>query len=295
MLPQLQSRRFHTLSDEELISCARSYTAVYNMISINALDDEFGARESYRKKLSSLFICLSHRYEKLQDVIQQAKAIDAMLYILNNTGCVFDQQKHEMCFRLFDELTEDYLSDFDQTTYHHNTLYGIMRLIYQFLYGLVPEDAKDDPWLRFARGQVVGWASALSENGEWNGICAEEALQRIILMSMNSYMLLDSHYDTIIQKAYSYYCISRQLQFCRTMELSANEIHYYILMYDTIQQSAVNALGNRKYLNDIAGLLEAQTKQKKGSEALLCRSIVIDNLCNRISDEAQQQMWGNVK
>ena len=51
-------------------------------------------------------------------------------------------------------------------------------------------------------------------------------------MGMNSYMLLDSRHDTIIQKAYSYYCISRQLQFCRTAELTADEIRYYILIYD---------------------------------------------------------------
>ncbi len=120
-------------------------------------------------------------------------------------------------------------------------------------------------------------------------------MQRIILMGMNSYMLLDSRHDTIIQKAYSYYCISRQLQFCRTAELTADEIRYYILIYDAIQQSAVNDPRNRKYLNDIAQLLEAQRMPKNSAEALLCRSIAIDDLCGRISDEAQQQMRANVK
>ena len=120
-------------------------------------------------------------------------------------------------------------------------------------------------------------------------------MQRIILMGMNCYMLLDSRHDTIIQKAYSYYCISRQLQFCRTAELTADEIRYYILIYDAIQQSAVNDPRNRKYLNDIAQLLEAQRMPKNSAEALLCRSIAIDDLCGRISDEAQQQMRANVK
>lgn len=49
ILPQLQSLRFHTVSDEGLIVYTRSYAALYNMVSVNALDNEFGAREIYRK------------------------------------------------------------------------------------------------------------------------------------------------------------------------------------------------------------------------------------------------------
>ena len=102
-------------------------------------------------------------------------------------------------------------------------------------------------------------------------------MQRIILMGMNSYMLLDSRHDTIIQKAYSYYCISRQLQFCRTAELTADEIRYYILIYDAIQQSAVNDPGNRKYLNDIAQLLEAH-HMEKGRRLLQDYDAVMDKV-----------------
>ena len=295
ILPQLQSLRFHTVSDEGLIVYTRSYAALYNMVSVNALDDEFGAREIYRKKLDSLFASLSRRYGNLQGIGLRAEAVDAMLHILNGTGCIVGRQKRDLCFGLFDELTKSYLFDFDETACDHNALYGVMRLIYQFLCWLVPEDAENDPWLGFARNRVAAWATELHENGEWKGIRAEEALQRIILMSMNSYMLLDSRHDAIIQKAYSYYCISRQLQFCRTTELTADEIRYYILIYDAIQQSSVNDPGSRKYLNDLAGLLEVQRMPKSSVEALFCRSIAIDNLCDQISNEAQRRMWANVK
>lgn len=67
ILPQLQSLRFHTVSDEGLIVYTRSYAALYNMVSVNALDNEFGAREIYRKKLDSLFASLSRRYGKFRD------------------------------------------------------------------------------------------------------------------------------------------------------------------------------------------------------------------------------------
>ena len=180
ILPQLQSLRFHTVSDEGVIVYTRSYAALYNMVSVNALDNEFGAREIYRKKLDSLFASLSRRYGNLQGIGLRAEAVDAMLHILNDTGCIVGRQKRDLCFELFDELTAD-------------------------------------------------------------------------------------------------------------------EIRYYILIYDAIQQSAVNAPGSRKYLNDIAGLLEEQRMPKSSVEALFCRSIAIDNLCDQISNEAQRRMWANVK
>ena len=160
ILPQLQSLRFHTVSDEGLIVYTRSYAALYNMVSVNALDDEFGAREIYRKKLDSLFASLSRRYGNLQGFGLRAEAVDAMLHILNDTGCIVGRQKRDLCFELFDELTKSYLFDFDETAYDHNALYGVMRLIYQFLCWLVPEDAENDPWLCPEPGCRMGYGAA---------------------------------------------------------------------------------------------------------------------------------------
>lgn len=97
ILPQLQSLRFHTVSDEGLIVYTRSYAALYNMVSVNALDNEFGAREIYRKKLDSLFASLSRRYGNLQGIGLRAEAVDAMLHILNDTGCIVGRQKRDLC------------------------------------------------------------------------------------------------------------------------------------------------------------------------------------------------------
>ena len=297
LLPILQGKRFHTVSNEGLIAYVRIYAALYNLISVNALDKEYGDRNIYRKKLQSLFSYLLCRYKEQPGIALCAKTIDTMLYILHDTDCIYNQQKNIICFNLFGELTEKYLSDFDETCYDHNALYEIMRLIYEFLSWLIPKDAKNDPWLEFNRHWVTAWASELDRNGTWKNINDKEALQRIILMSMNSYMLLDNRYDDTIHSAYSYYCVSQQLQFCRTMRLSLDEIRHYTLMYDTIQQSAVHDSGNRVYLNDIAKLLETQIPHfpAKSEEAWLCRSIMIDNLCNHIADKTQTQMWISLK
>ena len=297
LLPMLQGKRFHTESIEGLIAYARIYAALYNLVSVNALDEEYGDRSIYRKKLQSLFSYLHRRYEEQSNAALRAETIGAMLYILNDTGCIYDRQKNDLCFNLFSELAEGYLSDFDENSYDPNALYGVMRLIYEFLCWLVPEDAKDDPWLGFARRRIATWASELDPDGGWLNIGDEEVLQRIILMSMNSYMQLDSRYDDAIHRAYSYYCVSRQLQFRRAKELSADEIRYYARMYDTIQQSTVEDPGRQTYLNDIAKMLETQIPHfpAKSSEAQLCHSIAIDNRCNRIANKVQAQMWASVK
>jgi len=282
ILPELQFLRFDPKSsDARLFAYLRTYAAVHNLVFVNALDEEFGARTLYREKLDLLYGLFRHRYARRSSVAIRAELLLAMFSILRDVDFTVDRRKEGGCIRLADRLVSEYLADFRKMPVNSDELFGIMKLVLVCLYGMVEEAGEPvHPWLAFFRENLAEWAEELCTDGHWSGLSKYEALQRMQLLEMNSYMMLDGRYNEEIRAAYDFYCSPQVVPHDNTAILSSHEIRYYGLMYELIQIGDFPSA--ERQLDAIACLMESQLDHflPESDDFQICRSIVIDRCCN---------------
>ena len=78
LLPQLKAQKFAGKSDDELIAYIRIYYALYNLVSVNSLDSEYGEAAIYKRKLTTLYRTLRTRFTKRTTLSEKAKILDAL-------------------------------------------------------------------------------------------------------------------------------------------------------------------------------------------------------------------------
>ncbi|MEG2062015.1 MAG: hypothetical protein RRY33_09205 [Alistipes sp.] len=328
LIPILHTQKFAGQSDAALLALVRIYAALYNMVATNALDEEYGAREIYAKKLAALFDALCRRTAKQTNVAQRAELLYAMFYIVRGTTLGGDPKREERCFELANELLSDTLSGATIATLPlAASTYPLLKCLAVYLY---PCPAEDDPWLLIFKQQISAWASELDATGHWPQLSTAEALQRLILLSMHSYMFLDESHDDAIRLAHTAYCtlasidkqaatgvaengvaevwatLSTHPAGHATTHLSPESLHLCNLLYEAAMQGAVY-LVDKQLSNDIADLLDrSQLLDHQNShqhvhcptdsdETLFCLGITTDNLCTRITDAAQEEMMEKIQ
>ena len=295
-LPRLQNRRIDDgWSDAALIAHARILTNLYNLVVLNALDDEFGNREMYRAKLDTLYGILRRHYGYRASFAAKAEILDAMISVASDGGLGIDEEKRAVNEHLADELISSYLDGFDKDSYNPEEFFAVMRLLLICMYGIVDEEDEDPhPWITFVRTKLAGWAEELNKDGYWQGISEVEALQRLRLLEMNSCMFVDESYDKEIQQGYVHYCVGRDLPDNLSGTHSPDTLHCYALQYEFICQGSFNQWEHAGYLDRIIGVLERQIPRlpAESDEALYYRSLVIENCCRNVSREFQKQLCG---
>ncbi|MEG1886311.1 MAG: hypothetical protein RR182_08540, partial [Alistipes sp.] len=111
LLPTLHDQEFAGLGQEALLAYVQIYAALYNMVSTNALDEEYGRREIYARKLDGLFDALCHCYATQTQFAKRAEMLYAMFYIVHGTTIGGDPKREERCFELADSLLNDWMSE----------------------------------------------------------------------------------------------------------------------------------------------------------------------------------------
>lgn len=281
LLPDLQDIQPDVQwNDAALIAYARIFTSLHKMVFLTGLEDEFGNRKLYRAKLETLYHLLGQRYTVRTSLIEKASLLEAMLSV-NEANSAADEH-------LADNLISSYLDSFGEDTYNPDEFFAVMKLLLTCMYGIIEEEDEDPHlWITFIREKFAVWSEELNKNGYWPGITGIEALQRLILLAMNSNILVDDSYDREIQRGYDYYCAGRELPDALSDTLPLETLRFHALQYEFLCQGSFNLSEHIGRLDEIAGLMEAQIPRLPATseEAFYYRSIVIENCCRHVSRE----------
>lgn len=292
-LRELQDKKFYGLTNQQIYSYIRIYYAVYMMVSVNALDDEYGDRHIYEAKLERLSKILLRRYKKTDNIIEKIEMLYMIFFLMQNVLHNIDCEDYlNEGAELIDNqlLQKETMSEADQ--------YQLMRLIFVEWYGLVEDDQTETPAsLVYAREQIKTWMSELNTDGSWNNITDMQALHRIILIAMNLTIMLDDQYDEKLETAYNHYCVNPVDSIDVSTKLYIEELERATVTYYALQRAPmilsskfaapsltlVNLIYNQMINQN--NHLELRTK---------CRCIKVDNMCQKISEEVQDKLFEEI-
>ena len=139
----------------------------------------------------------------------------------------------------------------------------------------VPDDESAD--FLFLRRTLSEWSETMQVNGSWLGVSISDALERLLLMNMNSYMFLDKRYDLKIRSCYAFYS-SQPLP----LNPSADELRIYGLLCDASLDG--NAYAPDKRLFElVSGELSSCRSlfSPSSSPYLYCQSYDAARLCHK--------------
>ena len=280
LLPSLQTADLTDLPDDAIVPYVRIYSALYNLVSMNELDAEYGDRHIYLNQLRKLEGILKERYSQSTSITQWAtylKTAYDIVYAGNTTDL---RQKSEEYWNTSSSLMELYFNGELYKTADIDELYAVLSLIFTQWYGYVQEEGEELPEpVAFARRQLGQWALSFSDESAWHWISDEDALKRIGLFQMNATMLMDGSFNETLDKAFLHYILKGDSTKNREIE---------ILKYNVIQQSNLSNPQYGELLDEIAKSLESQYEKITDSMSKLqvC-SVLVEHQTNKISESLQ--------
>ena len=296
LVPQLQSKKFLGLKDTKILSLTRLYLAIYNLIDLNGLDDEYGDLALYREKLEHLTKIISNRCDLRTSIERRATLYATLNYLQNNTTLSTCQKELEKHWYTTEQLIEEYIPHFHEDHYDFMELHAILRLIVIQWYGLVEEDGEQPPMaITFLRSQLAKWDATLQEDDSWPNLTPSEAYGRIMLLEMNSSMMLDPQYNDTLQRTYRHYCLDevKRLSATAPKALTKEAINDNIRLFDAVRQVITPEIQMQEAMDIIAHLLETQMAHYSTDSTTWqqCQSVVIENLCWHISEDLQSEIF----
>ena len=278
MISDLSEIEFDMRPTEHLLALARSYVSLYNLVACNSLDEEFGDRSRYLGKIDRLFELLAHNWATESDTLLQCRMVDTMYSLVCEPLVVVDLAKKHLC----DEFAAKLIDRCGEPSGLLQT--GICRCLANLLY---PYPAQDDAYLLLFKRAVSGWVAML-DGDCWPDVPADVALERIAVMNMNSFMLLDESHDALIPKIFSHYR--------NTVPVPENPEDFNPQMLPTLLRLYETAVQGNAYEPDFATagriadfLRNYGRKLPSGHENwLYCIACAITFGCVRLSDTMQQ-------
>ncbi len=206
LIPFLYRWNFEGMSTTMLLSCVRMYISLYNLITVNGLDEEYGDRTQASACLKQLFVQLHRRYRRAKQVTEKARLLRALYTIATGTAFVAANKDEDTCHRYASQLIADYLEQNadESQAFDEEACRAMLYIVDAYFYMNIDEDDPEPEFLSFRR-HLDRWVEEWSEEGSWSSLSLEAALQRIELLNMNSYMFLDSRHDETLRSAYHHY------------------------------------------------------------------------------------------
>lgn len=286
-LRKLQDKKFYGLTNQQVYSYVRIYYAVYMMISVNALDNEYGDRKIYIGKMKSLLKILLRRYKKETSVAVKMEQLYIIYFLLDNIICNYNCEEY---LNRGADLIDDFLEN-NKDTMTDEEQYQLIRLIFIEWYGLIEDEETETPAsLIYAREQIKTWVSELTAEGSWQNIDDMQALRRIVLISFNSTVMLNDQYDEQLSKAYTHYCMQPVMA---SNNMSITDLEKYIEIYYALQRAPIAlSMNYTAQLTKLADTISSQIPHltKHRDLQTICKCIEADNMCQMISDEVQERL-----
>ena len=174
-IPRLQAQTFHGQSDEQLRAYLRIYTALYELVTVNALDAEYGDRQQYLHQIEQL-------YQLLQEQTAQhptAQNHSTLLEISDRYAAYSTAIANRDPW----ESAADYVETYSHQSGDPHTVdhYITLRLIQQLWSGVEPIDGEPDS-SRYYREQLQSWKNTQQPNGMWDHLTTAETLGRLVIL-----------------------------------------------------------------------------------------------------------------
>ena len=283
LLPSLQTLDFTDLPDDAVVPYVRIYSALYNLVSMNELDVEYGDRHIYLNQLRKLEQEVRKKYVKSTTIKEWASWLNVAYTLHQTTSTRYTSAQDDELWNTATALIDNYLSLLEENNVckvDEEECFTVMQLIFTQWYGYVQEESEEVPKpIAFVRQQLLNWASECSTEGEWKNIDEESALHRIALFQMNATMLLDVSFNETLDKAFQYYILNSE---------STTHIETVFIKYNVIQHSNLSNPQYGELLNLFANFLESQYEKITDSMLKLqvC-CVLVDHQTWRISESFQ--------
>lgn len=290
----------------ELLALVRVYASMYGFVTVNG-DVGFGRPADYAARAEALFPLLLRRADETDDFTLRARLVSALFFLSGETSFSYDSAEAGACREAALALLDDYAR---AKRPDDLACAGVCRCIADLCY---PEGCGCEEWLGRLAGRVEQWASALDGEGRWADADLRLALERVEVMNRYSYMFLDDSFDGAIRRAWEY-CASR-FPSCGCVD--AEQLPLLCVAYDAALQGNAYAV-DRAAADRIASSLERWAATPAvGADSIVSESgpvacetgsiaceagsivcdadfgalaLVLDNLCESISDEQQRGM-----
>lgn len=296
MVPWLQGLRLDGgTGDSALFSCVRIYTSLHRLVSLEALDGEFGGRELYRARLEGLCALLRCRYPLRTSYGERAEILYALSTTINDNCLSVEGSVLAADDRLADALVTSYMEKYGKGDSGTDGFFSVMRLVLSCLYGIEEDDGEEvHPWLSFLRGRFSAWADEMDGDGRWRGVPEVEALERLTLLEMYGTLFPEGSYDDVFRRGYACYCSRTVLP----VEAGGSHPHGWLracgLRYDLVLRDPSGRRGDAGLSERIAGELERHSGSlAEGDERWLhCRSLAIEECCRNIAEGCRARLCG---
>ena len=197
------------ISDNELIDIGRCYVAVYDLVTTCGADELIAGREILKSEISAMFEECADRCAKPGATMSRKAGLIELLYALSGPNLqIADPVKSSMCDRIADELICEWLEYMQGNKSDNAIEIGVLKAITELCYGMMPygrEEDDEDIYMQYLHSVIESWVQQQDIDGGWYDIDENTAIARIEIMSRNSYMLMDSSYDSALFKAIIYY------------------------------------------------------------------------------------------
>lgn len=207
VLPLFLHVGFAEATNARLLSLARAYTALCTLATFDAPAGEYATRQIWLQKINTLFGVLRQRCCEESDIAMRCRMVHAMYGLVCGAMWGDVSKKKAVCFALSDQLVRDYTGGREERAVptrepELSAETGLCNCLIDLLY---PCPDADDEYLLLLKRLIAGWVARMNPDGSWREVSADIALERITVMSRNSYLLLDKTDDTAIGRSFEYY------------------------------------------------------------------------------------------
>jgi len=266
---------FSTDSLEDLISYARMYAALYELVTINRMDEIYGSRDDYARAIKAIYRKLEEFAWKTRSTTEKARALWTRFHLEQATTVYLGGNDNA------DGKTMDFISDYfenkaatpgrlsDRESEEH---FEMTRLAIAFTFG---NHSYAQPWRGFIDLKFGQWNSSLGKDGFWKGLDIFCALRRLYLLNYFSYMANGGKLSQPLLKAYNAY-----IRLASAKVVEERTVANLRLYYDILSENIVKGTSARMANDLVNALYVIQNDRLLGhSERLFCTSIRVHRIC----------------
>lgn len=281
-IPRFRTQSLDGLDVVHQIAYLRIYTALYELVSVHALEEEYGDRQNYLTKIEFLYLELRSRSAHHFDVENNL----LLLYTLDRFA-VYSQliSSHECWEQIAVHVEEAVASYADAPA---SELYPFLHLIGQLWRGVegLSEDSLPDSYV-FYQNQLH-----LLEKSGWNPVVSPavqsvEALERLVLLCEADSTTVSAPDSRTVQQLV--HQLIRTFRSRCLQPFAEKELRQLIRLYDCV--SSLPFAWGREELAKISQMLQEQLDflEHEAAVSIQISAVLIEQICRQIADEVQSE------
>lgn len=292
LLPLLPDIPTASVSEMRFSALGRIYISLYKLVADNSLDEEYGTRAHYERRIRALIDTGWRSYGTLSDIETRGRMLHMLFSLTYEPFAVAEERDEEACIHAAETLIEEYLAAESPESPMCRPIPGpdprgladTMRCAADLVN---PGMIRKERYKRWFQRHIAAWAATLDGNGIWPRLPYADALRRIGLMNRDSYMFPGSPHDTRIRKAYEHYRLEVDVP-QHPEELDRERLRDLGLLYEVAIQGNVWKPDPARTERIIDFLRKAVAPLPPEDDMwIYALAFVVHNLCERIDKRIQ--------